>query len=81
MATQTDSLDELLDIVFGRDARRMLDTDFIVGRAVLTPRNADVDLINAKVMSRFLGEVELSPFPTAAYLQCETFAQIACAVP
>ncbi|KAK9834745.1 hypothetical protein WJX74_009084 [Apatococcus lobatus] len=41
--------------IFGDDPSRMKDAVFMVPRAILTPRNVDVDAINDKATDRFPG--------------------------
>jgi hypothetical protein len=53
----TEDVDALIDEVYGTDAAKWSDKEFIVGRAILTPKNVDVDAINAKAIRRFPGEV------------------------
>ena len=57
MAMPTEDLGDLIDVIYGPDASRLSDKDFIVGRAILTPKNSDVDDINVRVMQRFPGQV------------------------
>ena len=50
----------LLDKVFGTDVAAFNQPSFIVGKGILTPKNADVDdrdAINAKALQRFPGQV------------------------
>ena len=47
----------LLDKVFGTDAAIFDQPSFMVGRGILTTKNADVDDFNAKALQRFPGQV------------------------
>lgn len=57
MAAPTENIDDLIESIYGSQPAALLSKDFLVGRAILTPKNIDVDDINEKVCARFPGEV------------------------
>ena len=61
MISPSNGPDDLILEIFGDDPFRMKDADFMVPRAILTPRNLDVDAINDTATDRFPGEVIASP--------------------
>ena len=57
MCAATDEPATLLDTIFGTDEARFRDSNFMVGRGILTPKNADVDALNDRALQRFPGQV------------------------
>lgn len=57
MCAATDEPAALLDRIFGTDEARFRDSTFMVGRGILTPKNADVDALNDQALQRFPGQV------------------------
>ncbi|KAK9812974.1 hypothetical protein WJX72_006753 [[Myrmecia] bisecta] len=52
----TENVDDLIQTVYGADVARWGDMAFLTARAILAPKNADVDDINSKLVGRFPGE-------------------------
>jgi hypothetical protein len=65
MSAPTEEPDHLLDAVFGNNPADLLRKEFVIGRAILTPKNTDVDAINERAMARF---------PTLTPDRCRTFS-------
>lgn len=57
MAAPTEDIDDLIDTIYGSNLEDLSSTAFLVGRAILTPKNVDVDAINKKGTARFPGQV------------------------
>ena len=57
MCAAIDEPATLLDTFFGPDEARFRDSSFMVGRGILTPKNADVDALNDRALQRFPGQV------------------------
>ena len=62
MCAEGDDPTVLLDTIFGTDEATFSDRCFMVGRGILTPKNANVDALNDKALSRFPGQVSC-PYP------------------
>ena len=60
MLSPSSGPDELIKEIFGTDPARMRDVDFMIPRAILTPRNVDVDIINSKALDVFPGQISPS---------------------
>ncbi|KAG6514057.1 hypothetical protein ZIOFF_024396 [Zingiber officinale] len=50
------SMKQLIDFVFPNMMENVNDADYMVGRAIITPKNVDVDIINDILISNFPGE-------------------------
>ena len=57
MCAATDEPATLLGTIFGTDEARFRDSSFMVGRGILTPKNADVDALNDRALQTFPGQV------------------------
>ena len=59
IVSHSDTIVELLEEVYGNDPVRLQDSAFMTGRAIMTPRNSDVDSINEATAEHlsFPGEV------------------------
>ena len=57
MAAPTEDVNDLIDTIFPDLAARMHDTTYIRGRAILTPKNVDVDDINNRMLDSLPKEV------------------------
>ena len=57
MCAESDDSAALLDTVFRTYVDMFNQPAFMVGRGVLTPKNADIDDVNAKALQRFPGQV------------------------
>ena len=62
------TLDELISTVFPKVEERYSDKYFVSRRAILTPKNENVDIINEKIMAQFPGEGH-------TYLSADTVAE------
>ncbi|XP_073138532.1 uncharacterized protein [Henckelia pumila] len=51
-----ESIDKLIDFVFSNMINHVNDANYMVGRAIITPKNCDVDKINEMLISKFSGE-------------------------
>ncbi|XP_073138904.1 uncharacterized protein [Henckelia pumila] len=51
-----DSINQLIDYVFPDMIHHVNYANYMVGRAIITPKNRDVDKINEMLISKFLGE-------------------------
>ncbi|XP_073121727.1 ATP-dependent DNA helicase pfh1-like [Henckelia pumila] len=51
-----ESIDKLIDFVFPNMINHVNDANYMVGRAIITPKNCDVDKINEMFISKFPGE-------------------------
>ncbi|XP_073139039.1 uncharacterized protein [Henckelia pumila] len=51
-----ESIDKLIDFVFPNMINHVNDANYMVGRAIITPKNCDVDKINEMLISKFPGE-------------------------
>ncbi len=56
MVSSSNGPDELISEIFGNDPARMSDASFMVPRAILTPRNLDVDSVNSKATDSWDGK-------------------------
>lgn len=65
MMAVPNTIDGLIDRVFGDVEANFDEPGYMNGRAILSPKNVDVDAVNAKVLAMVPGEV--IPFFT---LQC-----------
>ena len=59
MQTVPNTVEGLIDHVYGDLEHRAQDTDFLTGRAILAPKNVDVEGINNAVIAMMPGEVKL----------------------
>lgn len=55
------NLTDLIDFVYPNLAENSGNVNYMVGRAILTPKNTDVDIISDMIMSRFPGETRIYP--------------------
>jgi len=61
MITNTDNLTDLIDFVYPNLIENSGNADYMVGRAILTPKNIDVDMISDIVINRLPGETRIYP--------------------
>jgi ATP-dependent DNA helicase PIF1 len=55
----TERVDDLITEIWGSDPDAFSNTDFVVGRAILTPINAHVDKVNACALRLLPGELQV----------------------
>ncbi|GBC06872.1 hypothetical protein RclHR1_07100008 [Rhizophagus clarus] len=55
------NLTDLADFVYPNLAKNSGNVNYMVGRAILTPKNTDVDIISDMLMSRLPGETRVYP--------------------
>jgi ATP-dependent DNA helicase PIF1 len=61
-------LTDLIDFVYSDLAENSANINYMVDRAILTPKNADVDIISDIVLSRFPGNMKIYPSADLAEL-------------
>ena len=61
MITNTNNLTDLIDFVYPNLIENSGNADYMVGRAILTPKNIDVDMISDIVINRLPGETRIYP--------------------
>src|SRR5207244_9110799 len=55
------NLTYLIDFVYPNLVENSGNTNYMVGRAILTPKNTDADIISEMVMDRLPGEIKIYP--------------------
>ncbi|CAB4418715.1 unnamed protein product [Rhizophagus irregularis] len=55
------NLTDLIDFVYPNLAENLGNVDYMVGRAILTPKNTDVNMISDMIMNRLPGETKIYP--------------------
>ena len=55
------NLTDLIDFVYPNLVENSGNTNYMVGRAILTPKNTDADIISEMVMDRLPGEIKIYP--------------------
>jgi len=55
------NLTDLVDFIYPNLAENSGNIDYMVGRAILTPKNTDVDMISDMIMSKLPGETRVYP--------------------
>lgn len=60
MCAATQDPADLLKTIYGTDPAAFQDPSFMVGRGILTPKNADVDVLNEIALKTFPGQVRPS---------------------
>jgi hypothetical protein len=75
MVISNNNLTDLIDFVYPNLVENSGNIDYMVGRAILTPKNTDVDMISDMVMSKLPGETKVYPSLDSTDITESTYEQ------